>query len=59
MTELQDKLDRICVLAENLINEPVIELCPKAVSKDRVTDSAYLIREYALEVMDELATVVN
>ena len=54
VTELEEKLCQIYVLADKIVHEPVTSLWPQAINKDRVDEWANLIKKCVGEAIDEL-----
>ena len=59
MTELEQKLCEIYILADKIRHEPPVSICPQVVSQDKVSGYAEMIKDAVVVAMDEAAHLVH
>ena len=59
MTELEQKLCEIYILADKIRHEPPVSLWPQTVSLNQVSEYAELIKDAVLVAMDEVAHLAH
>jgi hypothetical protein len=59
LTQLEQKLCSIYLLADKIRHEPTVSLWPQTVSLNQVSEYAELIKDAVLVAMDEVAHLVH